>query len=283
MPAADIHPHIAGAARVVLRNTRPLMLHGIDEVIRQPGAGLVQPLQLVFLRPGIGIVQGGPQGLHVTRQAIGHGLIDVHHMLGPARCPGGGHEVVELVALAVGRGDHAQFQAVTGDHGKEGRPDLAAVGMEGELIQKDIGAEASGRVGVGRQRGHTGAVSHDHLQGLAGGGVRQVKVRLQALEGGPVGPQMYLEAFLHGFAGLPFPAREDDPAHTAFFHFGLDHVLGDLQRAGVGLARLAREHADLEAALVVYPAALVGIEDGTGLSGETHGRHGRPPPSFWHC
>ena len=154
--------------------------------------------------------------------------------------------------------------------------------MEGELVQKDIGAEASGRVGVGRQRGHTGAVSHDHLQGLAGGGVRQVKVRLQALEGGPVGPQMYLEAFLHGFAGLPFPAREDDPAHTAFFHFGLDHVLGDLQRAGVGLARLAREHADLEAALVVYPAALVGIEDGTGLSGGTHGRHGRPPPSFWH-
>lgn len=57
MTAAYVHAHITRAARVVFRKAGAVVFSGIDKIIRKPGGSLVKPLQLVFLRPGILIVQ----------------------------------------------------------------------------------------------------------------------------------------------------------------------------------------------------------------------------------
>ena len=136
--------------------------------------------------------------------------------------------------------------------------------MEGELVKKDVGTEAARRVRIGGQGRHAGAVGHAHFQGAHRGAVLQVKNILRPLEGRAHGVQMQLDAFLHGLPCLALPARENDPARTAAFHFGGHHVQGYFQCGGEGFADLAAHHADLETGIVFQPAPLVGIENATG-------------------
>ena len=134
--------------------------------------------------------------------------------------------------------------------------------MEGEFIKEDIGGETTRRIRVRRQGRHPAAVTHSNFKRLAGGVVGKAIVAFRLLKRGGKGSEVYLEPLVHGLTGLPFAARKDDPADLAALKFGPDNVLGDLKRGGVGLARLAREHPDLEPALIVYPAALVRIQNG---------------------
>lgn len=101
---ANIHADKAGAAAVVLRQPGVVVLHAVNQLERQPRAGLIQPLQLKLLRPGIVVIERQPHLLHVTRQTAAHRLMDIDGM---ARPDAGqffvGHQFVELIALAVGR------------------------------------------------------------------------------------------------------------------------------------------------------------------------------------
>ena len=240
------------------------MLGGVDQVKGQPGRSLVQPLQLVFLCPGVRISAAFFQVLNGAVQAIGDGLINIHRVPGPASVTVGGHQIVEFVALAVGRGDDAQLEAGLADHREKCGPDLATVGMEGEFVQKNVGRKAARRVRISGQGRHAGAVGHAHFQGAHRGAVFQVENVLGSLECRAHSVQMELDAFLHSLTRLPLAARKNDPARAAALHFGGHHVQGDLQSGCEGLADLAAHHADFKAGIVFQPALLVGIKDGAG-------------------
>lgn len=76
------------SARIGAGDTGLLMLHGVYQVIGKPCGGLVQPLQLIFLRPGVVIAAAGFQFLDIARQPFRHRLINVHRMFGPAAVAG---------------------------------------------------------------------------------------------------------------------------------------------------------------------------------------------------
>ena len=217
-------------------------------------------MQLIFLRPGVVIAAAGFQFLDIARQPFRHRLINVNRMFGPARRGRGRHQFIEFIALAVGGGDNAQFQPRPGNDREKSRPDLAAVLVEGKFVKKDISAEPSGRVRVGGQGRHTGAVFRHHFQRPDRGIVSQAEVVSKGFKAYIHGPQVQLDAFFHRFARLPFSARKDDPAHAAAGDFGIHHVFRDLQRGSEGLAGLAGEHAHFEPAFIIQPTSLIRIE-----------------------
>ena len=128
----------------------------MNQIVGQPGTGFVQPLQLELLRPSIIIVQAGLQLFDIAWQAIGHRLMDINDVAAPFLILFVGNQLVEFVALAVRRGNHAQLPAGRDDR-EQRLPDFAAVLMEGELVEKHIGREAAGGVWVGGQRGNLAA------------------------------------------------------------------------------------------------------------------------------
>jgi len=86
-----------------------------------------------------------------------------------------GHDLVELVALAIGRRDDADLVATPRGHRKSGGPDPTAVPMKREFVQDQIAAKAPRGIGRGRDRGDArptrkadllrlvGRLLHNHL------------------------------------------------------------------------------------------------------------------------
>ncbi len=147
-----------------------------------------------------------------------------------------------------------------GDHREEGGPDLAAVGVEGKFVQKDIGGKAPSRVRVGGQGRDPRTVWKLHLQGLIAcpGGL---VVRLEALDDAAQSLTVTLDPFLHGLLGLALAAGEDHPARPPAVQIRQLAILRHLKCGGEGFSGLPGEHADFEPAFVDDPALLIWIED----------------------
>ena len=138
--------------------------------------------------------------------------------------------------------------------------------MERELVKEHVGRKASRRVGIGGQRRHAGAVFRHNFKGLDHGIVGKAEIIGKRLETDIHGAQVKFQAFLHRLPRLPFPAGKNHPAGPASGNFHVNEVFRDFQCRREGLARLPGEHADLETAFVVQPAALVRIQDGAHAS-----------------
>ena len=264
----DVHAHIDRAALVVLWQAGGGMLAAVDQLERQPGRRLVQPLELELLRPQVSVARAPAQLLDVARQAIGDGLVDVRRVAAPA-VAAARHQLVELVALAVGRADYAQLQAGLGNHRKQRLPDRPAVLVKGELVQQHVGRKAPRRVRVGRQRRDLAAAGQLDLQRLDAG----LPVVIVRLEARAHRLQVELDALVHRLARLALAPAQNHPAAALAHGLGAHAVQHQLQRAGKGLAALARHHPDFEARVVLHPAALVGVER-QGRGGHDALRHG---------
>ncbi|PIE15901.1 MAG: hypothetical protein CSA68_04690 [Rhodobacterales bacterium] len=134
----DVHAHETHTAAVLGWQARARILARRDQIVIQPGTGRVEPFQLIFLRPGILVGHPGAQRVNVTRAALRHRFIDIDMMAGPDVILAS-HQLVKLVALAIGRRDHPQLLIALRDHGEKRRPDCPAIGVKGELVQHHIG------------------------------------------------------------------------------------------------------------------------------------------------
>ncbi|CAH0393785.1 unnamed protein product [Bemisia tabaci] len=163
MTGGDINADKTGAIGIVFGDTRQVMLYAVNQLIGEPGGGFIQPLQFKLLRPRILVVQGGTHVGNIARQPFTYRLVDIHHMARPDGIQGRiGHQFIEFVAFAVRGGGDAQPVAVR-YHRKQRRPDFAAVGMKGKLIEKHIGGKAARRIRVRRECGNTRAAGQHRL------------------------------------------------------------------------------------------------------------------------
>ena len=172
-----------------------------------------------------------------------------------------GHELVESVPLAVRRGNDAEFQTAFRDDGEKGLPDLLAVPMESELVEKQVGGKAACGIRVRGERRHAGAAPEGDFHSLAFRAFAKPEPRREATESNVQRTEMEPDALLNGFPRLTLSARQDKPARTAPFHFRPDHIEHDFKRRHERLAGLPGKHADLETGIVLKPAGLIGQED----------------------
>ena len=134
LAAPDVDTDVGVAAGIAFRTAGARVLGGVDEIVVQPGQGLVEPLHLVFLPPQILVAQAGAHLLDVAWEAIGYRLMDIDPMPAPYGI-GARHDLVELVALAV-RGARDRNAVPRADDREQGAPDLARFLVARELIQK---------------------------------------------------------------------------------------------------------------------------------------------------
>ena len=70
----------------------------------------VEPLELVFLGPGLRVAHAALQLVHVSMESLLHRIVNVDLVAGPVVVRAR-RQVVEAVALACGSGDNAQTEA----------------------------------------------------------------------------------------------------------------------------------------------------------------------------
>ena len=282
VPRGDVDADEAGSALIAVGLARALGFAAADQVVVEPGRRLVQPLQLVFLRPGILVGHALSQHVDVAFKALFNGLINVHHMPRPDRVLGR-HQLVELVALAVRGADDPQLLPALGNDGEEGRPDLARLRMERELVEDHVGRKAARGVGVRRQGGDPAAIRKGHFHRLVDG-VRTLLLRraelglledrLATLQDRVVDLVKRLGEGLddlgHHLGRLPFAPAQNDPARAPILGPALKAVVGAFAPGREGLAGLPGEHADLEAAVIRDPRPLIGQEVDNRAQGGGH-------------
>ena len=70
-----------------------------------------------------------------------------------------------------------------------------------------------------------------------------------------------MEPLVHSLFSLALATRENDPTGADLAQFGGYQILPDFQGGREGLAGLAGEHPELEAAVIVHIAPLIGQQD----------------------
>ena len=221
-------------------------------------------MEFIFLRPCVRVAAAFAEEFKIAIQPLRNGLVNIHDMPGPyvvviILFPA--HKLIESVPFAVRRGNDAEFQTVFRDDGKKGLPDLLAVPMESELVEKQIGGKAARGIRVRGERRHAGAAPEGDFHSLAFRAFAKPEPRREATESGVQRTEMKPDALLDGLPRLTLAARQDEPARAAPFHFRPDHVEHDFKRRYERLAGLPGKHADLETGIVLKPARLIGKED----------------------
>src|SRR5690606_40522774 len=97
----EVHAYVHRAAGVLAGGGG--ILAAVDELVGQPGGGLIHELALELLGPGDGVVHRALELFYVARQPIAHRVVDRHDVPTENRVRRG-HDLVELVAAPIGRG-----------------------------------------------------------------------------------------------------------------------------------------------------------------------------------
>ena len=141
-----------------------------DEFVGVQDGALVGELAFVFLGPGFGVEEAGFEGLDVDGEFLSDGVVDGDFV---AREDFGvGPEFVEIVRLAVGCGDDAEFFGSAAkwvaDGWEDGFPDGFGIVVKGEFGEDEVGGIATDGAGLRGQSGDAGAVGEtDFGFGLA--------------------------------------------------------------------------------------------------------------------